>query len=410
MTEAAMSIESSADDTHEFLAFAADSETSQILMQAAAQAGLDDTAVVPLRNGVAECFSELSHVATPNILVVDFSESEDLFADLASLAEVCDPGGRVIVIGQVNDINVYRMLKKAGVHEYLVKPLVLENVAEAIRRRHVEDTPQEAPQKKSTCKVIAALGVHGGSGATTVAVNSACALSSEYGQRVAIVDLDLTFGTVALALDIEPGKGLVDALTNPSRIDELFMKRALTPCGENMAVLASEADPSRLVSADPAAIGVLIDNLRREFDAIILDMPRDLLVNEPAYLSLIDEIMLVSEPSLVGMRDTVRLATLIAERNASLVRKVVLNRTGLTPKGELTAELFIKNTDLGVVGEVPFDAKAAANAARKGKAMVLADKQAKASAMLRTIAASFLNPEEGEAPSSLWKRLTKRGK
>jgi len=412
MQSAAKKMDSMTDTAPAFMAFTPDAATGSVLSEAAVQCGFDETSVVSVRQGLDEILSTLITMSTPRVLVVDMADSEDLLADVNALANACDPGCRVVIIGRVNDVNVYRTMMDQGVQEYLVKPVSLDRVVDAFRRMQRESTPKDPvrdAEPERRMQRIAFLGVHGGAGASTLAANFAWELSETYDRRVSLIDLDLTFGTLALQMDTEPGKGLADALVSPSRVDELFLKRALTPYTENLHLLASEADPGQMIDVSANAIGVLFEHMRDGYDAVVLDMPREILIRQPVFLNILDEIVLVAEPSLVGLRDATRIGRMIRERQPEKPVRVALNRVGLTPNADLTSELFARNSGFEVIGEIPFDAKTSALAAAKGRVMIDVDKRSKAAVALCAFTEKMTPGETAEAsPKSLWARLTRR--
>jgi len=413
MQSVAMKMDKMPGSASAFMAFTSDQSTSSVLMEAAGQCGFDETSVVPVHQGLDEILATLITMSTPKILIVDMADSEDLMADVNALANACDPDCHVIIIGHVNDVNIYRTMMDQGVQEYLVKPVSLDRVADAFKRIQrgtaSNDTSKAAvPEKKM--QRIAFVEVHGGSGASTIAANFAWGLSTEHKQRVSLIDLDLTFGTLALQMDTEPGKGLADALVTPSRVDELFLKRALTPYTENLHLLASEADPGTMIDVSANAIDVLFEHMRDGYDSCVLDLPRDVLIRQPVFLNILDEIILVAEPSLVGLRDATRIARMIRERQPETPVWVVLNRIGLSPDADLATEVFTKNSGLEVIGEVPFDAKASALAAAKGQVMIEADKRSKIAIALNAFTEKLLPGDaEESSPKPFWARLMQRG-
>ena len=131
-----------------------------------------------------------------------------------------------------------------------------------------------SPTADMTTKLIAVIGARGGVGASTIAVNTAWLMAHEQNLRVAVVDLDLYFGTVALSLDLEPGRGFREALENPNRIDGLFIERALVRESDNLFILGAEEALENAFNFDPAAVELLLEKLRCDFDCVIVDFPR----------------------------------------------------------------------------------------------------------------------------------------
>jgi pilus assembly protein CpaE len=193
-----------------------------------------------LRNAV----QSLSVSASPQILLVDLSESGDPISDINGLAEVCEPGTVVIAMGQVNDVRLYRDLMMSGLQDYLLKPVSPDALARC--GYACADDPECAESmtraRASTPHLSTAIiGTRGGVGASTIATSVAWLLSERMGHLTGMLDLDVHFGTGALALDLEPGRGLTDAIDNPSRIDGLFIERAMIKANDKLSILSAEA-------------------------------------------------------------------------------------------------------------------------------------------------------------------------
>ena len=202
---------------------------------------------------------------------------------------------------------------------------------------------------------------------TTLAVNLAWIVGYEYQRNCAIVDLDLQFGTVGLQLDLEPSQGLREALENPERIDALFIASAMVNEGENLFVLSAEEPFDESVNYTAAACGTLIEALPDDLQQVFLDLPSRSVVENPSLLQHSQKIVLVSDLSLVGMRDVARLSKLCADAAPDAALHIVLNRVGMAAKGEIPKAEFVKGAELPVNHEIAFDAKLAATAAISGK-------------------------------------------
>ena len=181
------------------------------------------------------------------------------------------------------------------------------------------------------------------------------------------MDLDLQFGTVGLQLDLEPSQGLREALENPERIDALFIASAMVNEGENLFVLSAEEPFDESVNYTAAACGTLIEALPDDLQQVFLDLPSRSVVENPSLLQHSQKIVLVSDLSLVGMRDVARLSKLCADAAPDAALHIVLNRVGMAAKGEIPKAEFVKGAELPVNHEIAFDAKLAATAAISGK-------------------------------------------
>ena len=190
------------------------------------------------KGGLRNAIQSLSVSASPNILMVDLSESGDPLNDINALAEVCEPGTVVIAIGQVNDVRLYRDLLASGIHDYLLKPLSANMLRDSLTQAQAVFMAPKAGDDEGVKRHIstAVIGTRGGVGASTLVTSLAWLFSAEKRMPTALLDLDVHFGTGALTLDLEPGRGLTDAIDNPGRIDGLFIERAMIRANENLAI------------------------------------------------------------------------------------------------------------------------------------------------------------------------------
>ena len=209
-----------------FTAFVCDDATADMLRPVAVEHGWSPEKVN--KGGLRNAVQSLSVSASPNILFVDLSESADPLNDINALAEVCEPGTIVIASGTVNDVRLYRDLVASGIHDYLLKPFTVDQLRDTFAHAQmILSGPRGEAQVDKPHVMAAVIGVRGGVGASTVATSLAWLLGEKARRTTALLDLDVHFGTGALALDLEPGRGLTDAIENPSRIDGLFIERAM---------------------------------------------------------------------------------------------------------------------------------------------------------------------------------------
>src|SRR5690606_9844915 len=226
-----------------FSAFVSDDATAEVLKNTVLDMGWQPERIH--RGGLPNAVQTLSVSASPQILLVDLSDSQDPLGEINALAEVCEPGTIVIAIGGVNDVHLYRELLASGIHDYLLKPVSDHVMREALHNAQAillapKNTPAAEAEPESKTSTVAVIGARGGVGASTVATSLAWATSHALGRKTALLDFDLHFGVGALSFDLEPGRGLTDALENPARIDSLFIERAIVKASENLAILSAE--------------------------------------------------------------------------------------------------------------------------------------------------------------------------
>ncbi len=397
-----------------FTAFVCDEDTAASLKPVVAEMGWNEDKV--LRGGMRNAIQTLAVSASPNILMVDLSESGDPLNDINALAEVCEPGTVVIATGQINDVRLYRDLIASGLQDYLLKPFSVDAVRDTLAHAQAifsapKTTDDSSERRHVTCAVI---GVRGGVGASTVALALAWLFGKQRNRSTALLDLDVHFGTGALGLDLEPGRGLTDAIENPGRIDGLFIERAMVKANERLAVLSAEAPLNQTMVSDGGAFHQLQEEMRAAFDATVLDMPREFMVHHPDLLGEVDTIVLVTELTLAAARDVIRMQSWLKGNAPNARQLLVANKHG-GAHAEISRKDFEASVERKIDLFVPLDEKVCAQAAKLGQPVPEAAKAAKISLAFDDLAARVVDGGEqagggGEEPSvakpSLLDKLT----
>ena len=341
--------------------------------------------------------------SAPRILLVDLSESTAPIAEVSAARAVGGPDLKLVVLGTVNDVALFRDLLSAGASDYLVKPPTREALTAALEKQSAAagTTPDGLGQ------VIVFIGTRGGVGATTSAVCCAWLLAAERPERIALLDLDLHFGTAALKLDIDPGSGLCEALEQPSRIDSLFIERAMIKVTDTLRVLAAEASAAQHHAVDAGAIDMLLHELRRKFARVVVDLPRGASPLQRVVLATASHVVLVCIRSLAGLRDTIRLQTLVREQAPQA--RLWLVEAGVA--GEHTAigkSEFEKGVGKPLDASLSYDPKAVGAAANSGQPLPLAAPRSPTVRDIRRLTALLAGPAQAApkrrafALPSLW--------
>jgi pilus assembly protein CpaE len=317
------------------------------------------------RGGLAAALSAMADDDAPSIMLVDLAGTEDAVAGIHALAKICGDATRIIALGAVNDVSFYRRLIDAGAKDYLVRPIQPDMLAAAIDSVHAPH-PVGA-SNKSGARFAAVIGARGGAGATMVAINTAWTIAHHMDKSVALVDLDLSFGTVALALDLEPTHGLREILDNPERIDNLFIKSALVRESENLSVLGAEEPFDDHFTVNSTALERLLSELTDTVDLVVADVPRNMVGAQRELFARADTVVIVSELTLASIRDTMRLATFIREAAEDVELIVVANKSDSGRKGEISKAEFERGIKMSVNHMLPWNPKVAAKAANAGK-------------------------------------------
>lgn len=381
-----------------FAAFMCDDAALDVLRPVAVDMGWQPEKCA--KGGLRNAVQSLSISASPAILMVDLSESGDPLNDINALAEVCEPGTVVIAVGQVNDVRLYRDLIASGIQDYLLKPLSPGQVRDAlVQAQAIFAAPKSHDAATAKRHISTAIvGTRGGVGASTLATSIAWLFSADHKLPTALLDLDVHFGTGALTLDLEPGRGLTDAIDNPSRIDGLFIERAMIRANDNLAILSAEAPISAPLMTDGSAFVQLEEEFRHAFEMTVIDLPRNMLINFPHLLADVNVVVVATELTLAGARDAIRVLSWL-KTNAAHAQTVVVANKVHAGVGEISRADFEASIERKINIVVPYDVKAAANAAKLGQTFVAANRGTKAGIAVRELgdAIMALQDEKGEA-------------
>jgi pilus assembly protein CpaE len=385
----------------ELIAFVGDDETRQVIQSITERHW---PRAVLVNGGVATAVRHMGEVSSAKMLVLDLADSEDPISHVRAIRDNCLRETHIIAIGAVNDVNLYRELISLGVDDYLVKPLTSDAFHKALVSATME-VEEEAPKaaKSELGKLALVIGARGGVGATTVAVNLGALMARDYRRRTVILDLDLKFGTTALTLDLDPGRGLSEALTNPARVDGLFIASAVVPQDDRLFLLAAEEALDGPAAVSGAALTLLLNELRQNFDCVIADLPRWMAATEPSVLAGATDIVVVSDLSLPGMRDTLRLNTFL-KNTVGLTPRVIVNRVPKSGKGMLSPADFAKGIEAPTAAILPEDPKVGL-AAASGKPFVETSGASKLVQALRPVAETVSGTTKIEKPPSFLQKL-----
>jgi len=317
---------SSRHDRPSLVAFIADARSEEALREGLAEFGGDAADV--RRGGVHAAIAAMQKQATPKALIVDVSGEDQPLSALGDLSNVVEPDVSVLVVGEINSADFYREVTRGmGAADYLAKPLTREKVFRQFAPFILGQTL--ASEAVLGGRAVAVTGVRGGVGATTVAVNLAWHFGVSMHRHTVLLDPNLHLGTAAFLLNIQPGPGLRMALEGPDRIDALLAERAAQPVAERLHVLAGEEKLAVRPDHAPGAALHLVEALRKRYNFIVADVP---FAPVPVYrdlLDLVDQRVLVMEPSLAAVRDTLRLLALPNGARQAQRAVVVLNRVGV---------------------------------------------------------------------------------
>ena len=319
--------------------------------------------------GIAAATEFYQDAATPNLIIVESKLPRDrLDGALDRLAEVCDAGTRVIVVGHVNDVDLYRDLIHRGISEYLVAPVdemaLIRGVADLFVERNT----------RPLGRTIAFVGGKGGVGSSMVAHNVAWAIARNFDNDVVVADLDLAFGTAGLDFNQDPTQGIAEAINAPERLDDVFLDRLLSRCSDHLSLLAAPATLDRTYDFGETAFEQVIDIAQTGVPAVVLDLPHVWTSWMKKTLLAADEIVLTVEPDLANLRNAKNIVDLLRQtRRTDAPPRLVINKSGVAKRPEIKIADFAAALNLSPAAIIPFDAQLFGTAANNGQMIAEAD-------------------------------------
>jgi pilus assembly protein CpaE len=344
-------------------AFCETPDVAAVLEQAAADRRMSRTHVKIHMGGIGAATDFYSSAPTPNLLFVETKERrEQALAQLDRLAGVCDPGTKVIIIGHYNDVVLYRELLRRGVSDYMVVPFDLFDVIREVGEIYL------GQDSGPVGRTVGFIGAKGGAGSSTVAHNVGFALSRIYEADVVIADLDLAWGTAGLDFNQDPPQTIGDALQSPDRIDDVFLDRILAKCADNLSLLAAPAVLDRAYDQDEEAFVPILDGIRANVPAVIVDIPHQWTSWVRKTLSVVDEVVITASPDLASLRNTKNLVDqLKLLRPNDRQANVVVNQVGMPKRPEIKPDDFRKALALDLAATIPFEPALFGTASNNGQ-------------------------------------------
>jgi pilus assembly protein CpaE len=331
--------------------------------------------------GITAAVEAYSASATPNVIMIESeSRGDDLLGGLDSLAEVCDAGTRVVVVGRHNDVILYRELMRRGISDYMISPVGAIDVVRSVCGLF------SSPDAKPVGRIIAVIGAKGGVGASTIAHNVAWAIARDLNLDTVVADLDLGFGTAGLDYNQDPTQGIADAVFSPDRVDTAFVDRLLAKCTDHLSLLAAPATLDRVYDFSTEAFDSIFDSLRATLPCIVLDVPHQWTGWTKRTLISADEILVVAGPDLANLRNAKNLLDLLkAARPNDHRPSYCLNQVGVPKRPEIKPADFAKALDDVPVAIIPFEPQIFGTAANNGQMIAELSSSHRTAEMFRQI-------------------------
>jgi len=338
-------------------------ELAQTVQSAASDRRMARTHVKVQMGGLPAAIESYRDSPTPNVILIEHNGSgTDLLQGLDRLAEFCDVGTKVVVVGRLNDILLYRELISRGISDYLISPLSPLDVVRSVSGLF------SSPDAKAVGRVLAVVGAKGGVGASVVAHNLAFAVARDLELDTVIADLDLPFGTAGLDFNQDPAQGIADAVFSPERVDHAYIDRLLSKCTDHLSLLAAPATLDREYDLGVDAFDPVLDSMRVSVPYIVLDVPHVWSAWSKQALVSADDVLIVATPDLANLRNAKNLFELVrGARPNDRPPGYVLNQVGVPKRPEVRVVDFAKALEAEPLATIPFDPHLFGTAANNGQ-------------------------------------------
>ncbi|MEZ5776256.1 MAG: AAA family ATPase [Hyphomicrobiaceae bacterium] len=368
-------------------AFCDDPMTAQVVQVASEDRRLAKAHVSVHMGGVPAAIAHYHENPSPNLIVVEsMMAGHELLLHLDQLAEFCDPGTKVLVIGHANDVVLYRELMRRGVSEYLVAPISPLALMECVSNLYND------PESDPVGQVIAFVGAKGGVGASTLCHNAAWMISRILQKNVVIADLDLPFGTAGLDFNQDPVQGIADALGSPERLDEVLLDRLLAKCTDHLSLFAAPGVLDRNYELSPEAYEHVLDVVRQNVPVVAVDLPHVWTTWAKQILLQADDVVVVAAPDLANLRNAKNIVDLLKQnRKNDRPPQLVMNLVGVPKRPEIPVKDFAEALGLEPCAVIEFDGETFGMAANNGQMIEEVSAKAKAADAIRSLSYVLTN-------------------
>jgi len=356
----------------------------------------------PIRQGrIDDAIERLKTQRSPKFLIVDIQGREDPIADIEKLADVCEPDIKVVVVGHKDEYSFFCTLQEMGIAGYYLPPVTEAQLQQAFEG--VNGSAMNIGAGEGRSEVVTVIGVRGGVGATTLAANLGWYRSHEHKLPTVLLDPDPHFGALALHFDTRPSPHFKEIMEGPQRLDQQFLERITSKVSDDLFVISAEEAMEQAVRYHPEAMDMLLKEMTRRWASVVMDMPRRMDAQSKAMLARSTRIVVVSDVSVAGLRDTMRLVDLLEHRFGDIPRHFVLNHVH-DASGGMTKAQFEKHLETEVTVEIPYD-KPMLTSTNAGKPILQSQPSSKSAQAIRELAIVLTGEEQAAKAHGLWMNM-----
>ncbi len=339
--------------------------------------------------GTGEEAIALAQEKKPDVMLMDINmPGVDGISASQKITDIV-PRTQIIIMSVQSDSDYLRRAMLAGAKDFLTKPFGGDQLVAAIHRVYarrpsytVASAPTQVGQPVSqesadaiNGKVVVVFSPKGGSGCSTIAINTAISLA-DHNHKTILVDASLQFGDVAVMLNMKPLTSVVDLSTSKDELDDDLISSVVQVHLSGLDVLMAPPRPEMADVVTTEHMVTLIARLTEIYDYIIVDTSSAINDTSLAIMDAANAILLIAQPNLPSLKNASRFINLTESLNYES-RKIWLVINGVTDKQRISVKNITNTLKRPVIMTIPEDNAAVSAAANRGKPLVMGATQKK---------------------------------
>ena len=336
--------------------------------------------------------------ASPEVIFLDVGLHPATGINLAQFLAEQNPHARLVATGPALSAELLMAGMRAGIAEYLVKPVSAEELAHSVDTslRRMRGAVSEGPQQPG--QILAFFGPKGGSGSTTLAANLAIHLHRLTGKRTLLADLDLELGEAALQLGVDPRFNFADMVRNFHRMDAELLASFIERHSSGVHLLSAPYHPekSEVVSGD--RISKILLFLKQHYQYVVVDTSNSFSPATLATFEQADRVFLVTQADLQSLRNIKRCGPLMERTLGASPERVSLVLNRFRSNDPIKPEDIEKTLGMKVNFTIANDYEAVVRSVNSNTPIVL-NGESKYAQDVRTMSASIAGLAGGGEPS-----------
>ncbi len=234
---------------------------------------------------------------SPEIIMIETDTTDEGFIGrLGELSGRCNEKTSAVVIGPVNDVNLYRKLTAMGVSDYLVRPVPQDTLGDVIAQSLIEKLGAAGS------RLVAVVGSKGGVGASTIAQLIAWGASEKLGQKTLLLDGAGAWSSFAVGIGFEPVASTAEAIKAVTAKDSDSLRRMIYQANDKLSVLATGTEPMLEVASSIGQYEEILNMVMASYPVVIVDLSGAIPSVKKAVLTRAHEIVIVATPPLSSLR------------------------------------------------------------------------------------------------------------